>query len=102
LVDVGGGDYAVEVTDERYLFAEHFVHGEVLGLTGVEDALREIRRVQSGELQEWVWNSNSMYTTVRSNETTLDELYENEETHRVATEEFADFLARVIAAVDTA
>lgn len=41
-----------------------------------------------------------MCTTVRRDETTLEELYGNEETHRIATDEFADFLARVIAAVE--
>ena len=76
------------------------MHGEVLALPGVRDALSEVRRVQSGQLDEWVWDSNAMCTTVRRDETTLVELYGNEATHRVATDEFADFLARVIAAVE--
>ncbi|HEV8688482.1 MAG TPA: hypothetical protein VGQ84_14465 [Gaiellaceae bacterium] len=40
-----------------------------------------------------------MYRTARRDETRLEELY-RDETHRIATAEFADVLARVIAWVE--
>jgi hypothetical protein len=47
-----------------------------------------------------VWHSNSTYTTVHADETTIVDLFGDERTHHVATDEFADFLERVIAAVE--